>query len=118
MPRFDGYTLEAYHATMLFIELTTFRSLLRLTDDELRRVQVDIIANPECGDLIRGGGGLRKMRVAIGGRGKSGGARVIYYLQHFDRCYLVLAYSKKEQEDLTPKQLKTLALLVKKELWP
>ena len=101
---------------MLFIELTTFASLLVLTDEELRRVQGDIIANPDCGDLIKGGGGLRKMRVAISGRGKRGGARVIYYLQHVDRCYLVLAYSKTEQDNLTPKQLKALAALVKEEL--
>jgi putative transcriptional regulator len=50
-----------------------------LSDDEYRDFQSRIAANPELGALIRGGGGIRKARVGIGARGKSGGARVIYY---------------------------------------
>ena len=65
---------------MVFIELPLFARYLRLTDDELRAVQRDILDNPHCGDLIPGGRGLRKMRAAIGGRGKRGGGRIIYYL--------------------------------------
>jgi len=50
-----------------------------LSDDEYRRFQTELAANPALGPVIRGGGGIRKVRVAAGSRGKSGGARVIYY---------------------------------------
>jgi hypothetical protein len=50
-----------------------------LTDDEYREFQSRLVANPQLGALIPGGGGIRKVRVAIGTRGKSGGARIIYY---------------------------------------
>lgn len=63
--------------------------------------------------MIRGTGGLRKLRWAASGRGKRGGARVIYYLQaSVDRIYLVYGYVKAKQEDLTPQQLKVLAELM------
>lgn len=55
------------------------------------------------------GGGLRKMRWALAGRGKSGGARLIYHwFVAQSVIYLRLIYSKNEQEDLTPEQLKLL----------
>ena len=50
-----------------------------LSDEEYREFQSRIAANPELGAVIKGGGGIRKVRVAVGSRGKSGGARVIYY---------------------------------------
>ena len=76
---------------MVFVELPLFARYLRLTDDELRAVQRDILDNPHCGDLIPGGRGLRKMRAAIGGRGKRGGGRIIYYLWTArDTCYWCL----------------------------
>jgi hypothetical protein len=101
---------------MVFVELPLFARYLRLTDDELRAVQRDIMDNPHCGDLIPGGRGLRKMRAAIGGRGKRGGGRIIYYLWTArDTCYLVFAYSKTEQGDFTASQLKRLAEVVNEE---
>jgi mRNA-degrading endonuclease RelE of RelBE toxin-antitoxin system len=64
-------------------------------DDTLAR-------HPELGTVIRGTGGVRKIRVALPGRGKSGGARVIYYYHGgAERVFLILAYSKKRKEDLT-----------------
>ena len=102
---------------MLFIELPLFDRYLRLTDDELRAVQREIVDNPLCGDLIPGGRGLRKMRAAIGGRGKRGGGRVIYYFWTArDSCYLVFAYSKTKQGDLTAVQLKRLVDVLNEEL--
>lgn len=78
---------------MVFIELPLFGKYITLSDDELRAVQDVILDNPEAGDLIQGGGGLRKLRAAVGGRGKRGGARVIYYWQvSASVCYLLLAY--------------------------
>jgi hypothetical protein len=102
---------------MVFIELPLFQKYLKLTDEELAAVQDDILENPNRGDLIPGGHGLRKLRAAIGGRGKRGGARVIYYVwNEQDRCYLIFAYAKNVQGDLTPAQLKTLAGVMAKEL--
>ena len=49
-----------------------------MTDNERSEAITMIAANPECGDLISGGGGIRKVRFAIGGKGKSGGVRIIY----------------------------------------
>jgi hypothetical protein len=61
-----------------------------------------------------GGFGLRKLRWTVRGRGKRGGAREIYY-RHvpMERIYLIYAYVKSAQAELTPKQIKTLAQLMK-----
>lgn len=73
-----------------------------------------MLLTPAAGDVIRGTHGLRKLRWAASGRGKRGGARVIYYLQlSVDRIYLIHGYLKTEREDLTPQQLKVLAALMK-----
>jgi len=50
------------------------------TDDELKNLQIELIAQPEKGDLIQGTGGLIKIRMATDGQGKIGSARVIYFL--------------------------------------
>jgi hypothetical protein len=75
-----------------------------------------IVANPELGALIRGGGGIRKVRVAVGSRGKSGGARVIYYWAvRRDVILLLYTYPKKVVANLTAKQVSQLAKAVKEE---
>ena len=76
-----NYALEAYSYWMLFVELTPFIAFraAHWTDDELRALQNHLLENPGAGDLIRGSAGLRKLRWAVAGRGKRGGARVIYY---------------------------------------
>ncbi len=95
---------------MIFIELPLFSKYAAFTDEELRLLQLE---NPLAGALIAGSHGLRKLRVALAGRGKRGGARVIYYWwQSEQHCYLVFAYRKNEMEDLTPAQLKQLATLM------
>jgi hypothetical protein len=66
--------------------------------------------------VIRGSGGLRKARWSAPGSGKRGGIRVIYsWDEPSDSFYMLYAYRKNVQEDLTPKQLKTLARLVREE---
>ena len=97
---------------MVFIELPIFiRCAASLfTDEDLADLQVTLLENPAAGDLIKEGRGLRKLRVPLPGRGKSGGARVIYY--HWvneQQCYLVYAYAKNLAVDLTKMQLKALA---------
>lgn len=101
---------------MGFVELTPFVRFREQnwTDDELRALQRFLLLTPAAGDVIRGTHGLRKLRWAASGRGKRGGARVIYYVQlSVDRIYLIHGYLKTEREDLTPQQLKVLAALMK-----
>jgi len=87
-----------------------------LSDEEYGEFQSRIAANPEIGALIRGGGGIRKVRIGVGSRGKSGGARVIYYWAvRRDTILLLYAYAKNAAADLTPKQVSQLAKVVKEE---
>jgi mRNA-degrading endonuclease RelE of RelBE toxin-antitoxin system len=71
---------------VLFVETPTFthQILMLLSDDEYTRLQEELAAVPDRGDLIRGGGGIRKLRWAAQGRGKSGGIRIIYYWMRDD----------------------------------
>ena len=87
-----------------------------LSDEEYRQFQLQLAVNPSMGALIKGGGGIRKVRLAVGSRGKSGGARVIYYWAVRKSVILLLyAYAKNVASDLTPKQTAQLARVVKEE---
>jgi hypothetical protein len=75
----------------------------RIMDDDERGVLVDFLArNPLFGDLIPGTGGVRKLRWGLEGRGKRGGARVVYYY-HCDvmPIFALTAYAKNERADLS-----------------
>jgi hypothetical protein len=92
------------------------RSLKKLgaTAGDLEKLEAQIAANPTGGDVIQGLSGARKARFPMAGRGKSGGGRAIYVLVvKADIAYLLLAYSKKDQGDLSVAQRRTLAELVK-----
>ncbi|NEX23829.1 type II toxin-antitoxin system RelE/ParE family toxin [Thiorhodococcus mannitoliphagus] len=100
---------------MVFVELPIFIRCAQdlFSDDDLHELQMILLENPAAGDLIPGGRGLRKLRAPLPGRGKRGGARVIYY--HWvtrDQCYLVYAYAKNVAADLTKDQLRRLADLI------
>ena len=104
-----------------FIETPTFTRQIQAiaTDDELKELQRTLIAQPDKGDLIQGTGGLRKIRMTLGNQGKSGGARVIYFLATAERVYLILAYPKSVKDNLTPAEktaLKTLTHQLKGEV--
>ena len=87
-----------------------------LADDEYRALQASLILRPEQGAVIRGSGGLRKVRWGARGAGKRGGIRVIYYWFLPGETFLMLfAYPKNVQDDLTPEQLKVLRQFVEKE---
>ena len=79
-----------------------------------REALIDFLAaNPEAGDVIEGTGGIRKVRFALPGRGKSGGARVIYYYHSAAiPLYALLIYAKNAKTDLTPGDKKALRALV------
>ena len=101
---------------MVFVELTPFVAFrdAHWTDEELAALQTFLLASPDAGSLIRGAGGLRKLRWRVRGRGKRGGTRLIYYWDRpEDRIYLIYGYSKSDREDLTPSQLRVLRQLVR-----
>ncbi|MGB7922443.1 MAG: type II toxin-antitoxin system RelE/ParE family toxin [Pyrinomonadaceae bacterium] len=103
---------------MVIIETSIFTRRVDelLTDDEYRLLQSELIHRPDLGKVIPGGGGLRKLRWALPGRGKSGGARTIYYWVVDRNTILMLyAYAENELSDLTPKQVETLRKVVEEE---
>jgi len=104
---------------MKFIEAPIFTRDVRdaLADEEYRQLQLALLLRPEQGCVIRGGGGLRKIRWRVKGRGKRGTLRVIYYWVPSDETiYMLLVYEKSDQENLTPTQARALRKLIREEL--
>ena len=104
---------------MRFVETPVFTKRVKalLLDEDYRTLQIALLLRPEQGPLIKGGAGLRKVRWASRGVGKRGGIRVIYFWRPEDQAfYMLFAYAKTEQEDLTPDQLRVLARVVREEL--
>lgn len=97
---------------MLFVETPIFTRLVaaELRDSEYGALQQAIADAPEAGRLIRGGAGIRKLRWAATGVGKSGGFRVIYFWRTAeDQVFLLYLFAKSERADLTRLQIKRLA---------
>ena len=99
---------------MEFIETSIFTQRITklLSDDEYYNLQVALSEHPKAGDVIPGAGGLRKIRWRKAGRGKRGGLRIIYYYWSENRLYMIFAYDKTEQGDLTREQLEMLRAYV------
>jgi hypothetical protein len=102
--------------TREFIYTAPFRKCWKamgLDDDSLLELEKILLENPEIGDVIEGTGGARKMRIRLEGRGKRGGGRVIY-LDVFEQenLYLLFAYPKNVQENLTPDQKKAICRII------
>ena len=114
------YTSLAYSALMRFVETPVFTRRITdlLSDDAYTRLQRDLLRNPRAGKVIQGTGGLRKLRWGDESkqRGKRGGLRIIYYWYFSEEVfYMLLAFSKNDQEDLTPDQKRALRRLVEQE---
>lgn len=104
-----------------FIETHLFTKQIKLiaTDDELRQLQHELIAQPRKGDLIQDTGGLRKVRMSVGNQGKSSSARVVYFMATKEIIYLIMAYPKSVKDSLTnteKAELKKLTKLLKSEV--
>ena len=100
---------------LTFIELPLFTSLVtQITDDYyLNRLQSDLLKDPEKGDIIPHLQGLRKVRMALQGRSRAGGARVIYlFLPQHRTVIFFYIYTKAKSENLTPDQEKRLRAAV------
>lgn len=101
---------------MEFIETATFTRQVTqlLTDEEYRQLQNILVEDPGRGDLIKGGGGIRKVRHAAQGRGKSGGVRAIYYwIKDRDQIYMLVVYPKSRKDVLNDAETAILRELVK-----
>jgi mRNA-degrading endonuclease RelE of RelBE toxin-antitoxin system len=82
-------------------------------DDEYRELQTELAANPKGGDVVPGLSGLRKLRWGAKGKGKRGGARIIYlHLPKVGIIYLFYLFTKGDITDLKPEQKKQVAKLV------
>jgi hypothetical protein len=103
-----------------FIELAPFTRRLESlakdrADDVLLQIQSDLLANPKRGKVVEGTAGVRKARVAnpARGKGKSGGFRYLYfYIEQEGQIFLLMIFSKDEQDDLTGEQKKKLTKAV------
>ncbi|HWI18739.1 MAG TPA: type II toxin-antitoxin system RelE/ParE family toxin [Vicinamibacterales bacterium] len=103
---------------MRFVETPVFtKAITALLDDEsYRLLQSQLMRRPEAGATIPAAGGARKARWVRAGAGKRGGIRVVYYWARGEETlYMLYAYSKSDQGDLTPKQAKVLAQLIREE---
>ena len=106
---------------LVFIELPLFTAQITAIagDHWLNRLQDDLLKQPEKGDLIPRLLGLRKVRMALPGRGKRSGARVIYlYLPNHQAILFFYIYTKAESVNLTPDQerrLQTAVATIKRE---
>lgn len=102
--------------TRIFIELPSFRSdwkAMDLTDADLRRLQLEILADPKAGTVMEGTGGIRKMRFAFKGQGKSGSVRVIYIdFEVYEKVFLLTAYPKNKKDNLNKSERNELHQLV------
>jgi len=91
----------------------TRQVLAALSDEEYRALQLHMAARPDAGVVIPGSGGLRKLRWRLPGRGKRGGARVIYYWKSAaGQLFLLFLYPKNVRSDLSATELRVLRQLV------
>ncbi len=103
---------------MIFVETKAFSRQVAtlLTDDDCRRLQEHLVEHPDAGAMIKGTGGIRKLRWTGEGKGKSGGVRVIYYwAMGKDRILLLFMYPKSEKDDLSSEERKVLRRIVEQE---
>lgn len=97
---------------MIFIETSRFSSLVdeHLSDDEYSALQWLLLAQPDAGAVVSGGGGVRKLRWGLQGRGKRGGVRVIYYWKKAnDEIWMLTMYAKNERSTIPGHVLKQIA---------
>lgn len=103
---------------LTIIQLGSFDSAwrsLRLTDDDLQALERELLTRPAAGAVMPGCGGLRKLRFSPPSwhQGKRGATRVVYGLFPVHaHAYLVLVYSKNEQDNLTPGEKRQLRQLM------
>jgi hypothetical protein len=100
-----------------FIEVPLFSKRWKeigLDDDDLLALQIILLKDPESGPVMSGTGGIRKVRFPLENRGKSGSVRVCYTdFAEYEVIYLVSAFTKDEQSNLSDEEKRVLKKLVK-----
>ncbi len=102
-----AYIDSVWHYQMTVVETREFqqRASKRMSDAERDAFITFIAERPDVGEVMVGTGGVRKVRWAIGSRGKSGGVRVIYYYHsHQFPIFLLTVFAKKEKANLSQKE--------------
>ncbi len=118
VPYYIGYNISkgVNRVTRTFIMTKEFDKnwkTMNLTDSDLKALQEELILNPTKGDLMQGTGGLRKLRIAFEGKGKSGSGRVCYVdFAVFDKIYLITAYPKNEKDNLSKAERNAIANMI------
>jgi hypothetical protein len=102
--------------TREFVYMPTFEKQwkeAKLTDDDLKDLEVFLCEHPEAGDMIQGTGGLRKLRWSIPGKGKSGGVRTLYVdFASFEQIHMITCFRKVNKESLTKAEKQSIKSLV------
>jgi hypothetical protein len=96
--------MEYKRVVQTVVETPTYLAIANklFSQEERADIVALVAADPECGDLIRGTGGFRKVRVARKGMGKSGGARVVYIWRNARfPVFLIAVFPKNEKENLS-----------------
>lgn len=104
---------------MEFLETSIFTKRITdlISDSDYHLLQLELSVRPDSGDIIKGSGGIRKLRWAGSGRGKRGGIRVIYYFVSQDnQVFMLYAYPKSKSDDLSEQQIKQLKAVVQEYL--
>ena len=104
--------MEISETTIFTREITRI-----LSDEEYKELQIFLVNHPKSGNVIKGSGGLRKLRWKTRNSGKSGGIRNIYYYHEDENLIsMIFVYEKSKTEDLTPKQIEILRKTFLKDL--
>ena len=102
--------------TKTFIQTNEFSrrwDKLGFTDDDLRRLEWEILSNPKIGDVIPGTGKLRKMRFAFVDRGKRSSTRVCYVdFVIAETVYLITVYAKNEKDNLSMEECRKIKSMI------
>lgn len=101
---------------MIFIETSTFTKFIGkyLSDDEYLGLQYFLLLHPDAGTVVRGSGGVRKLRWRFSGGGKRGGVRIIYYWKKADNeIWMLTVYAKNEREMIPAHILRQIAEEIK-----
>ena len=86
---------------------------LGLTDDDMRRLELEILKNPKIGSVIRGTGGLRKLRFSFEKKRKSGSTRICYVdFLLLETVYLITIYPKNEKDNLTKAECNNIKKMI------
>lgn len=110
----EGKVVQMTREFVMLPEFDRQWKALGLTDKELKSLQEHLTINPDVAPIIKGTGGLRKLRIAFNGFGKSGSARVCYVdFTIYEKIYLITVYSKKEKDNLSKDECNIIKELIK-----